>query len=165
MFFFAFASSIRVFTLFLNLLDSEIIVIPFIIFCAIIFCFIKKQNLKHFLKYLLIWLLWYILAIWVVFFHLNLKNPDYAQQFIWIKNTGYTTPERNVFNDFVRISDTQKYHKYYVETQEWKTYLLNSEKDYHIWDILYLSATEKDLDFSNIFSSTGNTIFSNEFWN
>ena len=164
MFFLAFASSIRVFTLFLNLLDSEKFIIPFIILCTI-FCFIKKQNLKHFSKYLLIWLLWNILAIWVIFFHLNLKNPDYAQQFIWIKNTEYTTPERNVFNDFVRISDTQKYHKYYVETQDWKTYLLSSEKDYHIWDILYLSATEKDLDFSNIFSSSGNTIFSNEFWN
>jgi ComEC/Rec2-related protein len=165
MFFLAFASSIRVFTLFLNLLDSEIIVIPFIVLCAIIFCISKKQNVRHFAKYLLIWLLWNILAIWVIFTHLNLKDSDYSKQFIWIKNIEYTTPERNIFNDFVRISDTQKYHKYYVETQDWKTYLLNSEKDYHIWDILYLSATEKDLDFSNIFSSTGNTIFSNEFWN
>ena len=178
MFFLAFASSIRVFTLFINLLDSEIIVIPFIVLCAIIFCFIKVKNqqntqgsslclgwLKQFLKYLMIWLLWNILAIWVIFTHLNLKDSDYSKQFIWIKNIDYATPERNIFNDFVRISDTQKYHKYYVETQDWKTYLLSSEKDYHIWDILYLSATEKDLDFSNIFSSTGNTIFSNEFWN
>ena len=165
MFFLAFASSIRVFTLFLNLIDSEIIVIPFIILCAIIFCAIKKQNFKDFFKYLLIWLLWNLLAICVIFIHLNIRNPDYSKQFIWIKNIEYTTPERNIFNDFVRISDTQKYHKYYVETQNWKTYLLNSEKNYHIWDILYLSATEKDLDFSNIFSSTGNTIFSNEFWN
>ena len=165
MFFFSFASSIRVLTLFLNLLDSEIIVIPFIILCAIIFCAIKKQNFKDFFKYLLIWLLWNLLAICVIFIHLNIRNPDYSKQFIWIKNIEYTTPERNIFNDFVRISDTQKYHKYYVETQNWKTYLLNSEKNYHIWDILYLSATEKDLDFSNIFSSTGNTIFSNEFWN
>ena len=165
MFFLAFASSIRVFTLFLNLLDSEIIVIPFIVLCAIIFCIYKKRNVRHFVKYLLIWLLWNILAIWVIFTHLNLKDSDYSKQFIWIKNIEYTTPERNIFNDFVRISDTQKYHKYYVETQDWKTYLLSSEKDYHIWDILYLSATEKDLDFSNIFSSIGNTIFSNEFWN
>lgn len=191
MFFLAFASSIRVFTLFLNLLDSEIIVIPFIVLCAIIFSFFKLKRflsswakakdpgkvtqmdssakasewLKQFLKYLLIWLLWNMLAIWVIFTHLYLKDSDYSKQFIWIKDTAYTTPERNIFNNFVRISDTQKYHKYYVETQDWKTYLLNSEKDYHIWDILYLSATEKDLDFSNIFSSTGNTIFSNEFWN
>jgi len=205
MFFLAFAGSIRIFTLFLNLGNSEIFLIPAIILLAIVFAFFttpppsaapltgskksknqkissllgegdhevverlsktnKKTIIKHFLKYFLIWLLWNILAIWVIFFHLNLKNPDYTQQFIWIKNIEYTTPERNIFNDFVRISDTQKYHKYYVETQDGKTYLLNSEKDYHIWDILYLSATEKDLDFSNIFSSSGNTIFSNEFWN
>ena len=46
------------------------------------------------------------------------ENPEYFQQFIGIKNYEYTTSNRKIFNDFVRISDTQKYHRYYVETQD-----------------------------------------------
>jgi len=201
MFFLAFAGSIRIFTLFLNLGNSEIFLIPAIILMAIIFAFFQRKNkqqtssplfkeggwkpgdfkilspsgsyfkmeqkiiFKHFLKNLLRWIIANSLAIVVILWHLYHKNPEYFQQFIGIKNHEYTTPERRVFNDFVRISDTQKYHRYYVETLDWKTYALNSEKDYHIWDILYLSATQKDLDFSNIFSLSWNAIFTKEFWN
>ena len=175
MFFLAFAGSIRIFTLFLNLGNSEIFLIPMIILLAIIFDFFQwknfkkwqgwKQRLKHFLKNLLLWIIANILAIIVISWHLYHKNPEYFQQFIWIKNIEYTTPERKTFNDFVRISDTQKYHRYYVETENWKTYALNSENDYHIWDILFLSASQKDLDFSNIFSLSWNAIFTKEFWN
>ena len=211
MFFLAFAGSIRIFTLFLNLGNSEIFLIPVIILLAIIFSFFQrkssswanakdpgksplligegkgevlsktpmdssahkwasewrkhKQRLKNFLKNLLRWIIADILAIVVISWHLYHKNPEYFQQFIGIKNYDYTTPDRKIFNDFVRISDTQKYHRYYVETQDWKTYALNSEKDYHIWDILFLSANQKDLDFSNIFSLSWNAIFTKEFWN
>ena len=195
MFFLSFAVSIRFFTLFLNLFNSEKFLIPFIVLLAIIFAFFQrkssswakakdpgnvtqmdssakasewqkyKQRLKPFLKNLLRWISANILAIAVISWHLYHKNPEYFQQFIWIKNYEYSTPEWKVFNDFVRISDTQKYHRYYVETQDWKTYALTSEKDYHIWDILYLSANQKDLDFSNIFSLSGNAIFTKEFWN
>ena len=190
MFFLAFAGSIRIFTLFLNLGNSEIFLIPAIISFAIIFAFFQhkssswanaknpgnvtqidssakasKWRIKLFFKNLLRWIIGNLLAIVVISWHLYHKNPEYFQQFIGIKNHEYTTPERRVFNDFVRISDTQKYHRYYVETLDWKTYALNSEKDYHIWDILFLSATQKDLDFSNIFSLSGDTIFTKEFWN
>ena len=209
MFFLAFAGSIRIFTLFLNLGNSEIFLIPAIISFAIIFAFFQrkssswanakdpeksplligegkgevhskipmdssakasewhkhKQRFKFFLKNLLRWIIANILAILVISWHLYHKNPEYFQQFIGIKNYEYTTPERKIFNDFVRISDTQKYNRYYVETLDWKTYALNSEKDYHIWDILFLSATQKDLDFSNIFSLSWNAIFTKEFWN
>ena len=167
MFFLAFAGSIRIFTLFLNLANSEIFLIPAIILLAIVFAFLKwrKQQFKLFLKNLLRWIITNILAILVISRHLYHKNPEYFQQFIGIKNYEYTTPERKVFNDFVRISDTQKYHRYYVETQDWKTYAVNSEKNYHIWDILFLSANQKDLDFSNIFSLSWNAIFTKEFWN
>ncbi len=213
MFFVAFASSIRIFTLFLNLAISEKFLIPAIVLLAIIFAFFQykssswakactaqlgedqgkfhlligeskgevhnktpmdssakasewhRQTLKLFLKNLLRWIIANILAIWVISWNLYLKNSDYFHQFIWTKNIEFTTPERHTFNDFVRISDTQKYHRYYVETRDWKTYALSSEKDYHIWDILYLSATQKDLDFSNIFSLSGNAIFTIEFWN
>lgn len=175
MFFLAFAGSIRNFTLFLNLINSEIFLIPAIILLASVFAFFQwnnfkkwqdwKQRFKYFLKNLLRWIIANLLAIIVISWHLYHKNPEYFQQFIWIKNYEYTTPERKVFNDFARISDTQKYHRYYVETQDWKTYALNSEKDYHIWDILYLSANQKDLDFSNIFSLSENAIFTKEFWN
>ena len=232
MFFLAFAGSIRVFTLFLNLINSEIFLIPAIILLTIIFAFFQRKDkekhplsngyteqsetvelnnglplsrgnvacdkgvkiplgsavspfkkgeqnryksgflgkaskwrIKHFLRNLLRWIIANILAILVISWHLYHKNPEYFQQFIGTKNYEYTTPERKIFNDFVRISDTQKYHRYYVETQDWKTYALNSEKDYHIWDILYLSANQKDLDFSNIFSLSGNAVFTKEFWN
>ena len=160
MFFLAFAGSIRIFTLFLNLWNSEIFLIPVIILLAIVFAFFQwnnfkkwqewKPRLKLFLKNLLRWIIANILAILVILWHLYHKNPEYFQQFVWLKNFEYTTPERETFNDFVRISDTQKYHRYYVETENWKTYALNSENDYHIWDILFLSASQKDLDFSNI---------------
>ncbi len=202
MFFLVFAGSIRIFTLFLNLGNSEIFLIPAIVLLAILVSFWAKWNeaknlrsniqdsqlaeqasakftplsgaskwqtmkkrFKFFLKNLLRWIIANSLAIVVISWHLYHKNPEYFQQFIGIKNYEYTTPERRVFNDFVRISDTQKYHRYYVETLDWKTYALNSEKDYHIWDILYLSANQKDLDFSNIFSLSGNAIFTKEFWN
>jgi ComEC/Rec2-related protein len=213
MFFLAFAGSIRIFTLFLNLGNSEIFLIPAIILLAIIFAFFQdktpswaktwpnmqgrnpeksplligegqgevysktpmdssakasewqKQRIKHFIKNLLRWIIANFIAIMVISWHLYHKNPEYFKQFIWIKNIEYTTPERKTFNDFVRISDTQKYHRYYAETQNWKTYALNSEKDYHIWDIIYLSASQKDLDFSNIFSLSWNAIFTKEFWN
>ena len=175
MYFLAFAGGIRNFTLFLNLINSEIFLIPAIILLASVFAFFQwnnfkkwqdwKQRFKYFLKNLLRWIIANLLAIIVISWHLYHKNPEYFQQFIWIKNYEYTTPERKVFNDFVRVSDTQKYHRYYVETQDWKTYALNSEKDYHIWDILYLSANQKDLDFSNIFSLSENAIFTKEFWN
>ena len=209
MFFLAFAGSIRIFTLFLNLANSEIFLIPVIILLVIIFAFFQcklsswanakspekspllieedkgevhnktpmdssakasewrkhKQRFKLFFKNLLRWISANLLAIVVISWHLYHKNPEYFQQFIGIKNYEYTTPERKIFNDFVRISDTQKYHRYYVETQDWKIYALNSEKDYHIWDILYLSTNQKDLDFSNIFSLSGNAIFTKEFWN
>jgi len=196
MFFLAFASSIRIFTLFLNLLNSEIFLIPAFILLAIIFTFFttpqpsaapltgskisslwgegdrkaverlsKKHIFKLFLKNLLRWIIANILAIIIISWHLYHKNPEYFQQFIGIKDYEYTTPERKIFNDFVRISDTQKYHRYYVETEDWKTYALNSENDYHIWDILYLSASQKDLDFFNIFSLNWNAIFTKEFWN
>ena len=243
MFFLAFAGSIRIFTLFLNLANSEIFLIPAIILLAIIFsifqhkssswasakdpgksplligegkgevlnkssidssakvytassasewqkcsplfkeggwkprdlkilspsdCSFKKERkmiFKPFLKNLLRWIIGNLLAIVVISWHLYHKNPEYFQQFIWLKNNEYTTPERKIFNDFVRISDTQKYHRYYVETEDWKTYALNSEKDYHIWDIIYISASQKDLDFSNIFSLSWNAIFTKEFWN
>jgi len=218
MFFLAFAGSIRIFTLFLNLGNSEIFLISAIILLATLVSFWAKWNevknlrpntqdssakasewqkcsplfkeggwklgdlkilspsdssfkkerkmiFKLFLKNLLRWIIANLLAIVVISWHLYHKNPEYFQQFIGIKNYEYTTPERRVFNDFVRISDTQKYHRYYVETLDWKTYALNSEKDYHIWDILYLSATQKDLDFSNIFSLSWNAIFTKEFWN
>ncbi len=190
MFFLAFAGSIRIFTLFLNLLNSEIFLIPAIILLAILVSFWAKWNeaknlrsntqdssakasewqtmkkrSKIFLRNLLRWIIANLLAIVVISWHLYYKNSEYFQQFIGIKNYEYSTPERKVFNDFVRISDTQKYHRYYVETQDWKTYALNSENDYHIWDILYLSANQKDLDFSNIFSLSGNAIFTKEFWN
>ena len=227
MFFVAFASSIRIFTLFLNLLNSEIFLIPGIVLLATLVSFWTKWNevknlrsntqyssakasewqhivisnereksigekfpprlvreplsikghksgflgkaskwrIKHFLKNLLRWIVTNLLAIVVISWHLYHKNLEYFEQFIGFKNYEYTTPEWKVFNDFVRISDTQKYHRYYVETLDWKTYALNSEKDYHIWDILYLSATQKDLDFSNIFSLSGNAIFTIEFWN
>ena len=175
MFFLAFAGNIRIFTLFLNLGNSEIFLIPATILLASVFAFFQwntfrkwhgwKQRFKYFLKNLLRWLIANLLAIIVISWHLYHKNPEYFQQFIWIKNIEYVTPERKIFNDFVRISDTQKYHRYYVETQDWKTYALNSEKDYHIWDILFLSASQKDLDFSNIFSLSWNAIFTKEFWN
>ena len=190
MFFLAFASSIRIFTLFLNLANSEIFLIPTIILLATLVSFwaewnevknlksnaqdssakasewqTMKKRFKLFLKNLLRWIIANLLAIVVISWHLYHKNPEYFQQFIGIKNYEYTTPDRKIFNDFVRISDTQKYHRYYVETQDWKTYALNSEKDYHIWDILYLSANQKDLDFSNIFSLSWNAIFTKEFWN
>ena len=190
MFFLSFAGSIRIFTLFLNLENSEIFLIPTIILVATLMSFWAKwneeknlrsntqdssakasewhkhkQRFKFFLKNLLRWIIANLLAIVVISWHLYHKNPEYFQQFIGIKNHEYTTPERKVFNDFVRISDTQKYHRYYVETQDWKTYALNSEKDYHIWDILYLSATQKDLDFSNIFSLSWNAILTKDFWN
>ena len=175
MFFLAFAGSIRIFTLFLNLGNSEVFLIPVIILLAIVFAFFQRKNFKKwqewklrfkpFLKNLLRWIIANILAIIVISWHLYQKNPEYFQQFIWIKNIEYTTPERETFNNFVRISDTQKYHRYYVETEDWKTYALNSENDYHIWDILFLSASQKDLDFSNIFSLSWNAIFTKEFWN
>jgi len=192
MFFLAFTGSIRIFTLYLNLLNSEIFLIPTIILLAIVFAFFQHKvsswantkdpvnvnetpmdssakasewRIRHFLKNLLRWIIANILAIIVISWHLYHKNPEHFQQFIWIKNIEYTTPERKIFNDFVRISDTQKYHRYYVETEDWKTYALNSEKDYHIWDILFLSASQKDLDFSNIFSLSWNAIFTKEFWN
>ena len=175
MFFLAFAGSIRIFTLFLNLGNSEVFLIPVIILLAIVFAFFQRKNFKKwqewklrfkpFLKNLLRWIIANILAIIVISWHLYHKNPEYFQQFIWIKNIEYTTPERETFNNFVRISDTQKYHRYYVETEDWKTYALNSENDYHIWDILFLSASQKDLDFSNIFSLSWNAIFTKEFWN
>ena len=185
MFFLAFSVSIWIFTLFLNLWNSEFFLIPAIILLAVLVSFwhwmkwsgrilgntqdssdkSSEWRTKHFLKNLLQWIIANILAILVISWHLYHRNPEYFQQFIGIKNYEYTTPERKVFNDFVRISDTQKYHRYYVETQDWKTYALNSEKDYHIWDILYLSANQKDLDFSNIFSLSWNAIFSKEFWN
>ena len=218
MFFLSFAGSIRIFTLFLNLINSEIFLIPVIILLGTLVSFWAKWNevknlrpntqdslakasewqkcsplfkeggwklgdlkilspsdssfkkerkmiFKPFLKNLLRWIIANLLAIVVISWHLYHKNPEYFQQFIGIKNHEYTTPERRIFNDFVRISDTQKYHRYYVETLDWKTYALNSEKDYHIWDILYLSATQKDLDFSNIFSLSWNAIFTKEFWN
>ena len=218
MFFLSFAGSIRIFTLFLNLVNSKIFLIPAIILVATLMSFWAKWNeaknlrsntqdssakasewqkysplfkeggwkpgdlkilspsdssfkkerkmiFKPFLKNLLRWIIANLLAIVVISWHLYHKNPEYFQQFIGIKNYEYTTPERKVFNDFARISDTQKYHRYYVETQDWKTYALNSEKDYHIWDILYLSASQKDLDFSNIFSLSWNAIFTKEFWN
>jgi len=197
MFFLAFAGSIRIFTLFLNLANSEIFLIPVIIILAVVFAFFQhkasfwakakdpgnmkntpmdssakasewrkhKQRFKLFFKNLLRWISANLLAIVVISWHLYHKNPEYFQQFIEIKNYEYTTPERKIFNDFVRISDTQKYHRYYVETEDWKTYALNSENNYHIWDILYLSANQKDLDFSNIFSLSWNAIFTKEFWN
>ena len=218
MFFLSFAGSIRIFTLFLNLINSEIFLIPVIILLGTLVSFWAKRNevknlrsntqdfsakasewqkcsplfkeggwkqgdlkilspsdnsfknerkmiFKPFLKNLLRWIIANLLAIVVISWHLYHKNPEYFQQFIGIKNYEYTTPEQKVFNDFARISDTQKYHRYYVETQDWKTYALNSEKDYHIWDILYLSASQKDLDFSNIFSLSWNAIFTKEFWN
>ena len=204
MFFLVFAGSIRIFTLFLNLANSEIFLIPAIILLAIIFSFFQRKSsswanakdpgkfplligegkgevhsktpmdsstkasewhIKRFLKNVLRWIIANILTIVVISWHLYHKNPEYFQQFIGIKNHEYTAPDRKIFNDFVRISDTQKYHRYYVETQDWKTYALNSEKDYHIWDILYLSANQKDLDFSNIFSLSWNAIFTKEFWN
>ena len=52
------------------------------------------------------------------FLSLKFKKSRLCSTIYLNQNTEYTTPERNVFNDFVRISDTQKYHKYYVETQE-----------------------------------------------
>jgi len=185
MFFLAFAGSIRIFTLFLNLLNSEIFLIPAIILLAVLASFwhwmkwsgrilgntqdssakASEWRTKHFLKNLLRWIIANILAIIVISWHLYHRNSEYFEQFIWIKNYDYTTPERETFNDFVRISDTQKYHRYYVETEDWKTYALNSEKDYHIWDILFLSASQKDLDFSNIFSLSWNAIFTKEFRN
>ena len=174
MFFLAFAGSIRVFTLFLNLQNSEIFLVPVIILLAVVLSIFQwklkkwqewKPRLMHFLKNILRWIIANILAILVISWHLYHKNPEYFQQFVWLKNYEYTTPERKVFNDFVRISDTQKYHRYYVETQDWKTYAVNSEKNYHIWDILFLSANQKDLDFSNIFSLSWNAIFTKEFWN
>jgi len=192
MFFLAFAGSIRIFTLFLNLGNSEIFLIPAIILLAVGFAFFQHKtsswakaknpgNMKNapmdssakalewlirfFLKNLLRWVIANILAIIVISWHLYHKNPEYFEQFIWIKKIEYTTPERKIFNDFVRISDTQKYHRYYVETEDWKTYALNSENDYHIWDILYLSANQKDLDFSNIFSLSWNALFTKEFRN
>ena len=192
MFFLVFSGSIRIFTLFLNLGNSEIFLIPAIILLAVGFAFFQHKtsswakakdpgNMKNapmdssakalewlirfFLKNLLRWVIANILAIIVISWHLYHKNPEYFEQFIWIKKIEYTTPERKIFNDFVRISDTQKYHRYYVETEDWKTYALNSENDYHIWDILYLSANQKDLDFSNIFSLSWNVIFTKEFRN
>jgi phage-related protein len=44
MFFLAFATSIRIFTLFLNLLNSEIFLIPAIILVAIIFAFFTTPQ-------------------------------------------------------------------------------------------------------------------------
>ena len=190
MFFLAFAGSIRIFTLFLNLANSEIFLIPVIVLLTTLVSFWTKwnevKNLRYntqdssdkssewqtikkrsnlFLKNLLRWIIANLLAIVVISWHLYHKNPEYFQQFLWLKNSEYTAPERKIFNDFVRISDTQKYHRYYVETEDGKTYALNSEKDYHIWDIIYLSANQKDLDFSNIFSLSWDAIFTKEFWN
>ena len=146
MFFLAFAGSIRIFTLFLNLWNSEIFLIPAIILLAIVFAFFQhkvsswakwnnvisnereksigatqsgflgkasKWRIKYFLKNLLRWIIANIFAIVVISWHLYHKNPEYFQQFIGIKNIEYTTSERETFNDFVRISDTQKYHRYY----------------------------------------------------
>ena len=154
MFFVAFASSIRIFTLFLNLSNSEKFLIPAIVLLAIIFALFQyklsswakakdpgkfplllgegkgevktpmdssakasewqknKQRYKFFLKNLLRWIIANLLAIVVISWHLYHKNSEYFEQFIWIKETEYTTPERQTFNDFVRISDTQKYHRY-----------------------------------------------------
>ena len=44
MFFLAFAGSIRIFTLFLNLLNSEIFLIPTIILLASVFAFFQWKN-------------------------------------------------------------------------------------------------------------------------
>ena len=44
MFFLAFAGSIRIFTLFLNLGNSEIFLIPVIILLAIIFSFFQRKS-------------------------------------------------------------------------------------------------------------------------
>ena len=180
MFFLSFASSIRIFTLFLNLLNSEKFLIPFIILAWVIFAIWKKKKqnspttneqpynnkrLKCFCKNLLRWIIGNIFAIWIIFCHLYIKNPDYSKQFLWIKNIEYSAPERESFNDFVRITDTQKYHKYYIETTEWKKYLLTSESDYNIWDLIFLSASKKDLDLSSIFSLNWNAFFTKEFRN
>ena len=195
MFFLSFAVSIRFFTLFLNLFNSEKFLIPFIVLLAIIIAFFQwrknlsswakakdpanvtqmdssakasewhKQRFKLFLKNLMRWIFANIFAMWVICIHLYIRNPDFSEQFIWTKNIEYTTPQRETFNDFARISDTQKYHRYYVETAEWKTYALTSEKDLHIWDQIFLSASKKDLDYSKILSLSWNSIFTKEFWN
>jgi hypothetical protein len=46
MFFLAFAGSIRIFTLFLNLANSENYLIPAIILLAIVFAFFQWKNFK-----------------------------------------------------------------------------------------------------------------------
>jgi hypothetical protein len=46
MFFLAFAGSIRNFTLFLNLINSEIFLIPAIILLASVFAFFQWNNFK-----------------------------------------------------------------------------------------------------------------------
>ena len=47
MFFLAFAGSIRIFTLFLNLWNSEVFLIPAVILLAIIFAFFQWRNKKR----------------------------------------------------------------------------------------------------------------------
>lgn len=171
MFFIIFALSIRIFTLFLSFYDSEILLIPAIIIFASIRTLVKLkkdksiQRYKTFIKNLIRWFIWNIFAAWVISTHLYLRNPIYTQHFLWIQKIEFTASNRENFNDFVRISDTQKYHKYYVEAPDWKKYSLSSEKDYHIWDQFFLSASKKDLDLSNIFSFSRNEVLSPEFWN
>lgn len=174
MFFTVFSISIRIFTLFLNFCDSEKFIIPIIIILSSIFTAykifknkLKKKSdfLKNFWKLFIFWLLWNLLATLTICWHLYFKNPTYYEYFLWTKKAEFTTPIYENFMDFVQIVDTQKYHSYYIKTQNWNTYSFKSENDYNIWDIIYLDASKKDLDFSKIFTSTWNTLFSSEFRN
>lgn len=171
MFFIFFAISIWILTLFLGFFDSEILIVPIIVIFSFIWTFLKFKKdksikwYKILIKKLFRWIVWNIIAVIVVSMNLYLKNPDYAKYFLWIQKIEFVTPEREIFNDFVRITDTQKYHKYYVEDLTWNVYLLNSEKAYHIGDQIFLSASKMNLNYINIFSNTWNTIFSSEFWN
>lgn len=68
------------------------------------------------------------------------------------------------FNDFVTITDTQKYQTYLAETSDEKVYRLSANRTFAIWDQIFLSANVKPLDLSQIFVQARISPFSWAFW-
>jgi hypothetical protein len=101
----------------------------------------------------------------VISAHLWWKDVAFLETFWGNGDTGSNgIPQRQTFNGFGTITDTQKYHVYLFEDEAGKVWRLSSNQTYPIGNQLFLSASIKPLDTNVIFDSTFISPWKAEFW-
>ncbi|MDR0651147.1 MAG: DUF4131 domain-containing protein [Candidatus Peribacteria bacterium] len=166
MFLLSFALSIAIYTIWLN---AKVGILISLVMCGILMTvsFFLKSNprsIKHKTPYqqrgmsCLYSILGNMLAFAVICGNLQLQGKEYFNLFLSPSSCteiqGVHSSERESFNGFGTIIDTQNYHVYLFEDENGKVWRLSTQQTYYIGDQLFLSASVKALDTKVIFDST-----------